>query len=247
MTPISYAAAGFPVRDDIAASHNRFWNRMANAGTWFNAELRVAIAAEVRAAYSCVLCRERKAALSPTHVSGVHDHTGALTDLMVEVIHRVTTDPGRLTKSWFDDVITQGLSEGEYVEIIGTLVALVSIDDFCFGIGVPLNPLPEPRDGEPSRYTPEGLGMDSAWVPTIGASKVAKAESDLWEPGRIGNVIRAMSLVPDEVRTLNDLGDVHYVPKEQMMNCRGAPRGTLSRLQIEIIASRVSARNGCFY
>ena len=81
----------------------------------------------------------------------------------------------------------------------------------------------------------------------IPADKAIGAEADLWEGRRIGNVIRAMSLVPDEVRTLMDLGDVHYVPRELFMDFSGNPRGILSRVQLELIASRVSALNGCFY
>ena len=72
------------------------------------------------------------------------------------------------------------------------------------------------------------------------------AEADLWPIGRTGNVIRAMSLVPDEVRTLGDLGAVHYLPNVEVRNPEAHPEH-LDRPQTELIAARVSALNECFY
>jgi hypothetical protein len=59
-------------------------------------------------------------------------------------------------------------------------------------------------------------------------------------------VIRAMSVAPDEVRTLGDLSAVHYLPMADVPNPR-ASRGHLTRPQMELVAGRVSALNGCFY
>jgi hypothetical protein len=70
------------------------------------------------------------------------------------------------------------------------------------------------------------------------------AEADLWH-GRAGNVIRAMSLVPEAVRDLKTLSAAHYVTTEQVTDPRA--RRTLSRPQIELVAGRVSALNECFY
>ena len=55
-----------------------------------------------------------------------------------------------------------------------------------------------------------------------------------------------MSLVPDEVRTLNDLGAVHYLRNSQVRD-PSAAAGSLSRMQIELVAGRVSASRRCFY
>ena len=71
-------------------------------------------------------------------------------------------------------------------------------------------------------------------------------ESDLWE-GRTGYVIRALSLVPDEVRHMLDLLYVHYLNNNQIWNVKDSPQGTLSRSQTEVVAARVSALNDCFY
>ncbi len=90
---ISYVASAYPVREDFAASHTRFWLRLGKPGNWWTAEQRIAIAAEVRQAKHCELCAVRKSALSPYAVDGEHDSATDLPDHAIEVIHRVTTDP----------------------------------------------------------------------------------------------------------------------------------------------------------
>ena len=74
--------------------------------------------------------------------------------------------------------------------------------------------------GEPTRYRPAAAVFEGAWAPTIPAAAVGGAEADLWSPGRTGNVIRALSLVPDEVRQLSQLGAAHYLPFNRMMDLR---------------------------
>ena len=243
---LDYADAGFPVREDLPEAHREAWRRLASPGTWWSGAERVAVAAEVRAARNCALCTARKDALSPGAVAGVHDGPGELPPAAVEVIHRLTTDPGRLSKSWFDRVLADGLDEGAYVETVGVIVTVVSIDSFCRGIGVPLHDLPEPLEGEPSRYRPATAGDDGAWVPMLPNRRPRGAEADLWNTPMTGNVIRAMSLVPDEVRTLNLLSDSHYLPFEQVADPRKGREG-ITREQIELLAGRVSALNECFY
>lgn len=247
MQEISYTTAKFPVREDLAASHNRYWERLAKPGNWLTADLRVAVAHEVRQAGDCGLCARRKEALSPNHVDGNHDVATELSAPIVELVHRVTTDPGRLTKAWFDGVREQGVSEEEYVEILGIIVALFSIDEFCRGLDIPLNTLPEPQPGEPSRYRPASAVNDTGWVSMIPGNANTGAESDLWPIGRTGNVIKALSLVPDNVRTLNDLLSSHYLHNDTIWDMAQRPQGTLSRMQTEVVASRSSAINGCFY
>jgi alkylhydroperoxidase family enzyme len=246
MQAISYSAASVPVRDDLAAAHSRFWERLASPGAWWSGAERVAIAAEVRQARRCRLCRARKESLTPAAVAGRHDQLGALPDTAVEAIHRVVTDPGRLSRKWFQALLAAGLSAEHYVELVGTLAAVISIDSFCRGIGVPLHPLPEPLPGAPSHYRPAAAIQEDAWVPMIPVDRATGAEADLYGGGAVGNVIRALSLVPDEVRTLHDLSAAHYLPMGQVRD-PSASRGALNRLQMELIAGRVSALRQCYY
>ena len=243
---ITYDHAPAPVRQGFAKSHQRFWDRLAAPGTWWTGAERVDIAREARAARDCPHCIDRKAALSPHGVRGSHAAATGLPLSTVAVVHAVMNDASRLTRAWYEARLADGLSEGQYVEIIGTVVALVSIDRFCLGIGVTEHPLPAALLGEPSRYRPPSAGPDEAWVPMVPNDNAATPEADLWPADRTGNVIRAMSLVPDEVRTLSDLSAVHYLPNE-LVRDPSAQHGRLTRPQMELIAGKVSVLNNCFY
>ena len=249
MTSVDYSAAPLPVRDDLAAAHRNQWRRLAVPGTWWSGEQRLAIAREVRGAATCDLCARRKAALSPYTVAGTHDGTALLSPAAVDVVHRVTTDPGRLTRDWFDHVRASGLGDGAYVELSGAVVTVVTIDSFCRGIGIPLHPLPTPVAGGPSGYRPAAARMEGAWVPMLPNGHLDGPEADLWGDmpgGRTANVIRALSLVPDEVRCLKELSAAHYLSPQEMMDLLQG-RLALDRRQIELVAGRVSAARGCFY
>lgn len=246
---IQFANAPGEVRSDIVAAHARFWQRLASAGTWWSGTERVAIAAQTRAAMGCKLCDSRKQALSPTAIDGEHDGSlhshGLLTDATVDVIHRITSDSSRLGRTWFEKVQADGLGDTHYVELLGIVVAMVSIDAFCRGLGTPLHPLPDPvSDKAPSRLRPASAREDGAWVPMIPSDEAKGSEADLWS-GRAPNVFRAMSLVPDAVRDLKYLLAAHYLEMGKV----GDPSAsrTLSRPQIELIAGRVAALNECFY
>ena len=246
MPEISYSAATVPVRSDFVAAHNRFWTRLAAPGAWWTRTERVAMAAEVRQAWTCMLCKARQAVLTPAAVQGHHDCLDALPEAVVEVIHRVVTDPGRFSRTWFQGTLAAGLSAEQYVEIIGTLVSVVSIDSFCRGIGVPLHPLPEPQAGAPARYRPPGAVQEDAWVPMIPFERATGQEADLYDGKPVGNVMRALSLVPDELWTLKDLSTAHYLPSDRVRD-PSATAGALSRMQMELVAGRVSALRQCFY
>jgi hypothetical protein len=243
---VSYDLSPYPISVGLLESHRRFWRRLAGPGAWLTGAERVAIAREVRHARDCDLCRRRKRALSPYHVDGLHDRASDLPEVAVDAVHRLVTDAARLKREWLDRSVAAGLSVETYVEIVGTVVALVSIDSFCLAIGLEGHPLPEPIPGEPNRYRPASARQEEAWVPLVPEINEGTPEADLWPSGPIGWVIRAMSLVPEEVRTLNDLSNEHYLPMRDVPNPR-ASRGHLSRPQMELVAGRVSALNGCFY
>lgn len=245
---IAYDSGPVPVREDLTAAHRRAWQRLSAPGTWWTGEERVALAREVRRAASCALCAARKAALSPSAAPGEHAPASPLDAAAVEAVHRIATDPARLSRGWREGLREGGLDDGRYVELIGIVGTVVSIDSFCRALGVPLHPLPTPQPGAPSRYRPPQARMEGAWVPMIPAWGARGAEADLWRRGVTGNVIRALSLVPDEVRTLADLSAAHYLPADRIPDPRADREDlSLSRAQMELLAARVSALRECFY
>ena len=241
-----YRDSNLAIRNDLIEANRRAWERIAAPGSWWSGAERVALAAEVRAASRCALCAERKAALSPFAVQGEHDCVAALPAAAVDLVHRLTTDPGRLSRQWYDDTIAAGLTPERYVEIVGLVTTVVSIDSFHRGIGAALEPLPEPRGGAPNNYRPGGVSDLGAYVPMIPARKAKGPEVDLYDGMPHANVIAAMSLVPDCVRELRSLSSAYYLPDSQVAD-PAATRGELSRPQIELVAGRVSALNECFY
>lgn len=236
-----------PIRDDLAEAHRLAWQRIAEPGTWWNGAQRVAIAAETRAAEDCLFCRKRREALSPFGLQGEHDHVSGeiLPPAAIDAVHRIVTDATRLTSSWVNGLADQDVPVTHYVELLSVAVSVRSIDGFHRAMGFPLEPLPDSHPGEPSRKRPEAAVQEEAWVPMLPTGRPSGDEADLW-PAQTGNVIRAMSLVPDAVRWLKELGGAQYLAVDAMTDfTRG--RGPLSRAQTELIAGRVSAINECFY
>jgi hypothetical protein len=164
-----------------------------------------------------------------------------LPDAIVDVAHRVSTDPGRLSRKWFDGVITAGIDDARYVEALGVIVRTVAIDAFCATIGAQLHALPEPVAGEPSRVRPGNVVDDGFWVP------VQPQGAELYGGTMMPNVGRALSLVPREVEALLDIMPSHYVPMAHVPDPAYEPGRAIDRAQMELVAGRVSALNECFY
>ena len=243
---LDYAAAGVPIRDDLRAAQQFVWEHIGSPGTWWTGEQRVATAAEARQAAHCNLCGRRKAALSPQAVTGVHDTRGALPANLVDVIHRVRTDPGRLSRKWFDGVIASGLSVPQYVEAIGVVALLSGLDFFARALDIAPFPLPQPLPGEPSRYLPSSAKPGTGWVPMIAPQDAAGPEAELYgDIPIVPHIMQALSVVPDEARALRRSSEAHYVPMVHLGN--PTVGRSLDRMQIELVAARVSALNECFY
>lgn len=246
---VEYAGAAVAVRGDLRDAHRAVLDALRRPGAWFTGAERIAIAAESRLAPRCALCRARKQSLSPEHARGEHERTRAGADLsasVIEVAHRVRTDSGRLTRSWFERAIASGIAEGPYVEVVGIATLLAGIDYFCRALGAPPLPLPEPLPGAPSRREPAGLRSGIAWVPLLAPEDASGPEADLYDAApMIPNIARALSSVPDHVRLLQRATRSHYVALSDL----GDPmKGrAIDRVQIELVAARVSAINECFY
>ena len=245
MSAFDYDDAPVPVRQDIVAAHNRAWRRIARPGTWHSGEVRVRIAAETRNAKACRLCAARKEALSPYGVEGEHDSLGGLSDAIVEAIHRIATDPGRLTRKWYESLLADGLTAEEYVETVGVVCTTISVDTFARAMGMDPLPLPEPAAGDPTRVRPASASQGPAWVPWIAPGDAAEDEVDLFSPEH-ANIHRAMSFVPAEARGFFDLVETQYLQRHQMRDFANEFRA-IDHAQIELIAGRISAINQCVY
>ena len=234
------------MRDDLKETQAFLWAHVRAPGTWWTGPERIAIAAETRRALSCALCRQRKTALSPGAITGTHDTFGALSAAVVEVIHRVRTDPGRLSRAWFDGVIASGLSVPRYVEVVAVVAMVAGLDFFARALGIAPDALPAPLPGEPSRYLPGAAKSGTAWVPMIAPEEASGADAGLYgDLPLVPHIMQALSVVPAEARALRRSSEAFYVPLIHLSNPSFGR--ALDRTQIELVAARVSALNECFY
>ena len=249
MTAFSFDNSPYPIRDELVSAYREYWQQLAHAGTWWTGEQRAAIAAEVRAATECPYCIERKAALSPYNFPGEHTSVPGtvLDETTIDAVHRIVTDQTRITKLWVEENVSKGLSEGQYVELIGVVVCVFSIDEFCRALSLPLEALPEPAAGTPSEYVPVGLEHETGYVAMVELARSGADEQDLWPQGRTGNVIRALSQVPNAAREWIGLSNNQYLPLHKVVDPSSDTERVLDRQQIEIVAGRVSSHNECFY
>ena len=219
----------------MASSHADGIAAYSKAGSWFSGAERLSILKEARDASNCSLCAKRKEALSPYSLSGDHDSATDLPDNIVEVIHRVQTDSGRLTESWFKSVIDTGLSQAAYIEIVGAVSTAIILDSFARGIGVePIEP-GNASDGEPDRTVNESVFDGGAWVPLFDLPQ------EMTETGLPSspNIFRAMGLVPTAIAHFFGVMRAHYALADLDF--------AINRSQTELIAARVSSLNQCFY
>ena len=241
--------ARFAIRADLDRAHARAWQHLAGPGTWWDGAQRLAMVEACREALDCALCRERAAALSPFGVDGIHDSTTALPDNVVEVVHRIRTDSGRLTESWFNRMMDTGLSETEYVEIVGVVSVATALHTLAKGLGIPPRPLPEPVPGSPSRHRPANARKTFAWVATLEPEDVTDADPEPYgdkTPDLVANIHRGMSAVPAEVAAFFELDDVIYLPQFALKDFATEYRA-ISHAQMELVAARVSLINRCRY
>lgn len=234
------------IRPGLAAAIERAWTHVSGPGTWFTGIDRLAIAEEVRAAKPCPLCQARKAAISPYAVAGDHVECGKLPAPLIEVVHRVTTDSGRLTESWYRSILDAGISDAQYVEAIGVIAIIIGLDTLDRALGQGTKALPAPQSGMPSRVRPAGAAKTIAWVPTLEPADVSADDPDPYPFGDPVNIHRALSLVPAEVRAFFDLDFELYLPQAAIRDFDHDMRA-IDHAQIELLAGRTSYLNDCFY
>ena len=256
--PFTYVSRGRDIPYRFAVAHRRAWRRIAEPGDWWTGAERVAIAAETRAAAECPLCRERAAALSAASVQGKHLRpAGIVPDLLpeaaVDAIHAVIADSARLSPEWYERIISaDGMDDARYVDMLGVVVHVFSVDEFHRVLGMPLEPLPEPASGEPRRHRSSKAEHLSGWTPIVQPWMCDPEDRDIY-PGMAwaANVLSALSLVPENVRWLAELSAAHYLPHHRVGSAMGVGvdgwNRAISRPQVELIAARVSALNECFY
>ena len=230
-----FKSVKYPVRPALVEGYAQAWDKIVESGPFWSGRDRVSIVNEARASLVCELCNRRKAALSPNSVSGEHDKVTDLPDHVVEVVHRIRSDPARMTKKVLEDALEAGMSQHEYVELVGIVATSVVIDTLHQALGLPVPELREGSMDSPTGQKAPDVLDGGAWVP------ISTAEGEVLDIGipKTANIIRAMGLVPAAVT-------LFFSVMRQGYFIQGLPVD-ISRSQAEFIAARVSALNACFY
>lgn len=234
VTDWTYTDSGIAVAPEFGAVHDEAWRRLGECGTWWTGAQRVAILAESRASESCEFCSARAEAVSPYAVEGAHATSERADELpldAIDAIHRISSDPGRLTREWVEGVCGS-IGEEPYVELAAIVATRYAVDGFAVGLGVEPRPLPDAGEGEPTRIRPEGVGDVGAFV----SQSLDK---------RLANVSRAASLVPDTMDIWTSTVTQQY--SRGMEFAELVWDRPLGRPQVEVVAATVSRLNECFY
>jgi hypothetical protein len=236
------------MRPELDHALARAWRALGACGVWWTGEQRLTISREARAARDCPLCRARKSAPIPQAVAGTHAVATALPDAAVEAVHRIVSDPGRLSSAWYERTVGMGLTNEAYVELLGVVAMTTAIDTFDRALGSPLRALPSAGAGQPNHRRPAGAKPGLGWMPMLAPEDVTADDPPLYAcAGRIGgNVHRALSLVPEAMMQFWDLFEAMYLPQDAMRDF-GREYRAISHAQIEMLAARVAVRNQCVY
>lgn len=241
--------AALPLRDTLNRILHELWPGLGGAGEWWSGADRIAIAREARAARDCDLCARRKAALSPYEFNEFHKAASGLSAACVDAVHRITTDPGRLSSRWQKEVLESGVGEEELVEMIGDIALVTAADTLAAALGAPLPPFPSPVPGEPRRRRPAGAKVKIARVATVAPKHAEDELAAYYERvktpfGPPPYIMQSLTLVPRaQIELQRLMAELYFGP--EMLDMR--KRRELERPQMELLAAHVSAFNECFY
>ena len=236
-----YDDAAYPVRPDLAAAHAAQLEKLGAPGTWGTGAQRLAIAAEARQA-------DYDAGVLEQPAEGGAALKFELPDVARRVVRQLAVSPKDVDQASYDDALSGGLSDAEYVEIVGVVARVTNFDVFARGIGVALRPLPAAQPGEPSRERPDAAVVELAWAPTIpNGPDGGELGAELYGGKPKPYILRALSLVPDELRAHIELEGLQYTRLDRIFEFDYQHHEGLTRPQVEVVAGRVSAINECFY
>ncbi|MEX0943284.1 MAG: hypothetical protein WD002_12155 [Pseudomonadales bacterium] len=156
-----------------------------------------------------------------------------LSEAAVEAVHKIASKPHTVDQEWIQSCHDRDLAPFPMVELMAIVALLSAVDTYAEGIGVELRTLPEPEQVSPTetpaREVPDNARINAGWLPTVGRASAAVC----------------MSAVPDEQAAWEDLHTHLYLSIDEMRDLDFTK--DLHRSQIELLASRTSLYNDCFY
>lgn len=154
-----------------------------------------------------------------------------LRPIIASTVARVAADAASSRAEHVAAWQAEGLDVLAFLELVAVVAQISSIDSYRVGIGAPLDALPEPVPGDPVPNIEEKAVTSNAWVPTVG---IALAPT-------------ALSALPDERASKGTLGNTWYLTDKVIHTYDVEPGRELTRAQMELVASRTSWLNECFF
>ena len=226
------ATSPSPVRRDLLTAQAAAWRHVTSPGTsWTGAERR-AIAQTALAALDDT--DPLPPWVSPTSDGRSIPADVLLADVVVDAVYRIARHASTLTEAWYRDQLERGIDAFAYVEMVGVVVTVAAVDGFFRSAGLERPPLPEAVSGAAEGDHPHVEPASLNWVPVA-------APAD-----RVAAVVQGLSAAPAEWDNVCRLAAAQYIPVDEMGEL-GWSRGTLTRGEMELVASRLSAVRECFF
>jgi hypothetical protein len=174
---------------------------------------------------------ERRAILD--RARSCNERTPTRTDFVSEEIARLAAtlycDPVAV-----DETIVRSAADAHgdaaVVEVIALVSMLSAVDGAHRALGIELEPLPEPLAGSPTGRTRSGLRRRRTHIPMPR-----------------GAIRSALDLVPSEASAFDESSGPQYMTGREMEFLDFSRSPGLNRAQMELVSSRTSLLNKCFY
>ncbi len=220
------------VRQDLLRAHEQAVVALSRPGTWWTGEQRRELALTAQLAIN-----ETEPVVPWIGVSTVANKLPAnLTAPKIahDAIYRISRHAATLTREWYEKVVSE-INSLAFVELCGIACTVAPVMAFRQALGLPVLEIAPAKSGKPSKKKPTNIvAAQLNWVPVIGPADKDAA------------VVQAFTAVPDTNRLIWAMADMQYIPDKEMVDPHWS-RGTLSRVQIELVATRVSQQRECFY
>jgi hypothetical protein len=220
------------VRQDLVRAHNQAIAALSKPGTWWTGAQRRELALTAQLAIS-----ELEPVAPWVGVSTVANKLPVnLTAPKIahDAIYRISRHAATLTREWYEKV-TAEINPLAFVELCGIACTIAPVMAFRRALGLPALEIGSAKLGQPSKQKPNNIvAAQLNWVPVVGPADKDAA------------VVQALTAVPETNRVIWAMADAQYIPDKEMVDPNWT-RGTLSRVQMELIATRVSQQRECFY
>jgi len=224
-------------------------------GEWLTSQQRLAVATETRRAFN-TQGFDPKADFDCSKVKAGPE-CDSLPSALVRLIHQVCYKPGAINADFYKSC-TREVDPAEYVECLSIVAHVIAQDTFHMALGLIAPALPSLTTASktaPLRRTSNPAAkVQIALVPTVAPADATGALLDMWTEKFLRHgvqpyhVQQALSLVPSEQAMFAQTFEALYMPQHLVgADPHWHRPGSIDRRQIELLATRTSRLNNCFY